>query len=1105
MKATTHKFLSDSLKVWTILIASLGYGQTTAWINEIHYDNNGADMNEGIEIVIENPDNLHLYELYLYKSDGTPYSHIFLDNSGITVGSSSGNFSFFTWNPSTGIQNGPADGIVLTYNGNVVTGQFLSYEGTITAVEGPALEMTSIDIGTTESNSTFFYESLQLMGTGSGYSDFSWNAPTQSTFGEINSGQTLGGVTGNAFPVIFNLSQIPVEQDVTPSDLVNVSAEIIDTDGISAVILYWGTSSGDLPNSIAMNLVLENNYQTSSGIPAQLEGTQIFYKVEATDNNSSPASATSNERTYTVGAPATLGWQITDVDMPFFIDFETSVDNVNEGEFAGNGFQPFPDPGQLDSNSWAISGFSDGDLDFGSSRIVQNEDYTQGISSGNITPGGIYAFVIGSSVCLGFQPTGPDFTPGTITLRLQNKTDVALNELQVSYDIFVRNDQNRSNSFNFSYSMDNINFTNGSSMLNSQELPMDFPYWKKFPQSETITGISVEPEAYYYLRWTGQDETGSVSRDEFGLDNISLVANPISTEYVYNGDWLPNDPNGIADKNDNITIQSDTASFSEAIAVNNIQIANAAVLQVENVLKLHGTITNNGSLIFVSDATKLGQLAAAQTTGSISETTIQRYIPARRAFRFVSPAVTTTTSIHANWQEAADSNISNPHPGFGTHITGSLTDQTDGFDATGSGNPSLFLFNNSSQIWNDIENTDVNGLVRGKPYRLFVRGDRSVDLTDNETQPTNTILRATGNLALGDHLQNDLSQVADSYNFIGNPFQAIVNMNEVLENSTNLNPYYYYVWDPNMNTRGGYVTVALPFGVNSIASEANQFLQPGQAAFVRTLNAGETSILFEQNDKAPFQNATNVFRGMLNEETNASINLQMFEGQAFLNNDSPADGFRVNFEIDGNNEILPNDAPKMGNVDENIALLIGGNNYLSIANREMPVNEETIELFTNQYRYNNYIFKIELNGFPQNTTAFLKDDFLQIQTELINNTVNFIDFEVDENMEESMAPNRFSFLFTVNDLSANENIFPSITIYPNPVKNGRFFILLPKISSGKAIISLFNGMGQEVFKQSQPVSADQRIEVNCDNLPPGAYWVKVRSGGKIYGGKLLFF
>ena len=120
----------------------------------------------------------------------------------------------------------------------------------------------------------------------------------------------------------------------------------------------------------------------------------------------------------------------------------------------------------------------------------------------------------------------------------------------------------------------------------------------------------------------------------------------------------------------------------------------------------------------------IDQVISGTITGNV---TIERFVPARRAFRFVSSPVTTSTSILENWQENGSSSS-----GFGTHITGSTTGE-NGFYATPSGNPSLFTYDNSviTPALTPISDTDMNTLTAGEAYLLFVRGDRTIDVTSN--------------------------------------------------------------------------------------------------------------------------------------------------------------------------------------------------------------------------------------------------------------------------------------------------------------------------------------------------------------------------------------
>ena len=177
-----------------LIFESLVFAQN-AWINEIHYDNYSTDVNEFIEVVIEDAGSYTLSDftvtLYNGNGGGSYGSTLTLDN--YTVGATVDNFTFY-YNiyPANGIQNGPPDGMCLDYQGTVISGQFLSYEGTFTASGVPADGMTSSDIGVEEPGSTG--KSLQLGGSGKNYDAFVWQDTLAATTGAINANQAFSSI-----------------------------------------------------------------------------------------------------------------------------------------------------------------------------------------------------------------------------------------------------------------------------------------------------------------------------------------------------------------------------------------------------------------------------------------------------------------------------------------------------------------------------------------------------------------------------------------------------------------------------------------------------------------------------------------------------------------------------------------------------------------------------------------------------------------------------------------------------------------------------------------------------------------------------------------------
>ena len=174
----------------------------TIFINELHYDNDGTDTGEAIEIAGPAGTDLTGWSLVLYNGNGGS-SYTTTDLSSTIPDQQNGYGTVSVSYPTNGIQNGSPDGIALVNNNDVI--QFLSYEGSFTAVGGPADGMTSSDIGVAEGSSTPIGVSLQLTGEGNTNPDFTWNEPATDSFGEVNPGQLFtdnGG--GSATAIIIN-------------------------------------------------------------------------------------------------------------------------------------------------------------------------------------------------------------------------------------------------------------------------------------------------------------------------------------------------------------------------------------------------------------------------------------------------------------------------------------------------------------------------------------------------------------------------------------------------------------------------------------------------------------------------------------------------------------------------------------------------------------------------------------------------------------------------------------------------------------------------------------------------------------------------------------
>ncbi|MGC9472003.1 MAG: T9SS type A sorting domain-containing protein [Bacteroidales bacterium] len=180
--------MKKSLLVFTFLFFIISAFSQSVFINEIHYDNDGGDTDEGVEIAGPAGTDLTGWSLVGYNGKGgAVYS---TTNLSGTIPDQMNGFGTL-WFEIPGLQNGAPDGIALVDPSSSVI-QFLSYEGTFTAADGPAGGMESTDIGVQQTSSTEIGLTLQLSGEGVVYTDFTWEGPVAETRGNVNLNQMLG-------------------------------------------------------------------------------------------------------------------------------------------------------------------------------------------------------------------------------------------------------------------------------------------------------------------------------------------------------------------------------------------------------------------------------------------------------------------------------------------------------------------------------------------------------------------------------------------------------------------------------------------------------------------------------------------------------------------------------------------------------------------------------------------------------------------------------------------------------------------------------------------------------------------------------------------------
>ncbi len=194
--------------------------------SEIHYDNTGTDAGEAIEVSGPAGTDLTGWSIVLYNgANGLSYD---TDALSGTIPATCGARGVVVLNYAVnGIQNGSPDGFALVSPAGVV--EFLSYEGVFAAANGPALGMTSTDIGVIENGSEPLGQSLQRTPSGT------WNAVATATFGACNDDGPVA--------VVDSVAVAPAASTITQGSTVALTATALDAadQPIGGVTFTWSS------------------------------------------------------------------------------------------------------------------------------------------------------------------------------------------------------------------------------------------------------------------------------------------------------------------------------------------------------------------------------------------------------------------------------------------------------------------------------------------------------------------------------------------------------------------------------------------------------------------------------------------------------------------------------------------------------------------------------------------------------------------------------------------------------------------------------------------------------------------------------------------------
>ncbi|MEO6489504.1 MAG: hypothetical protein ABIO04_06160, partial [Ferruginibacter sp.] len=248
-------------------------------------------------------------------------------------------------------------------------------------------------------------------------------------------------------------------------------------------------------------------------------------------------------------------------------------------------------------------------------------------------------------------------------------------------------------------------------------------------------------------------------------------------------------------------------------ALKNLIVSTSGSLILGGALDVYGklsftgtgkTLVTNDNLTLKSTAGSTAYVAEIPVNSSgvaqdviTGEVMVECFIPAAKAWRFLSIPTNSTQTIHQSWQEDQTAN-STSLSGFGFHITSNRsTWASEGFDVQTPGGPSVKTYNSTTGGYDGITST-FNPIKFSGGYMCFIRGDRTVNMFNQA--PTTTILRTKGELYTG--TQPVINVPAGLFSAIGNPFASAIDFSKV-EKTGGIQDVFY-MWDPNLSFGYGY-------------------------------------------------------------------------------------------------------------------------------------------------------------------------------------------------------------------------------------------------------------------------------------------------------------
>lgn len=666
--------------------------------------------------------------------------------------------------------------------------------------------------------------------------------------------------------------------------------------------------------------------------------------------------------------------------------------------------------------------------------------------------GGVYNYANGVTAtstdrALGFLTSGSFSSPRSIILKMHNNTGSTITALDIAFDYEKYRSGSRAWDWTFfsgviESPVSAVATGNQSYIADANNTTISNPP-TSISKSVTISGLNVAAGADYYVRWTYTGNGGATNAQGLGIDNLSVTP---KTCYIWsggNGNWSTpgNWQCGVVPTlgTEAISIPAGSPVLDvdfTVLAAGSLTLSGTGGLTIAagKTLTIAGTADFAGLPVTIQ-STASGTGAIGRITGTLSgetNVTVERYVPAKRAWRlFTIPVTSSTKTVRDAWANHAP-NGSAPAgevAGSGTLITGTAygtgaAATTAGFDwwasiANTASSIRRYIITGSSGDWPaysdnnpiNVPGTLLNAAEQG--YMLFVRGDRTIT-----TGAGATTLKPTGTLRKGTQSYSIPAPGTAAYKVIGNPYASTISFESLMANgvnSTRARNNRFWIWDANNGSTGAYRLVnklgagnweRIPAAMSETAPSYAEYIRSGQAFLVETLTAGTNDFTIDEDDK-PITLAGNPpavfdianagrFYCNLNLNDNGTLTL--------------SDGVLAVYDAGALNSLDDNDVEKPDNFSESISILRYGK-HLILETRDVISDKDTLFFLMSNIIPRKYAFQFKGVQMQPGLIAKLQDLYLGEETDIVvTGDIVTVPFDVTADAS-SAAGDRFRVVF----------------------------------------------------------------------------------------------